>query len=234
MKGVLLAGGHGTRLKPLTNITNKHLVAVYDKPMIEYPLATLVGAGVTDILVVSGREYAGDFLEYLGSGKDRGLEFTYRVQEEAGGIAQALGLAEKFAEGQDILVILGDNYFEDMPDFSTLVYKGLAGIVLKKVPDPERFGVANFEEHVLTSLEEKPETPKSNLAITGLYFYPPDVFKVIKTLKPSKRGELEITDVNNHYLSEKRLASTEIEGFWSDMGTPESLGKTIQHIMSKK
>lgn len=231
MRGILLAGGNGTRLRPLTNITNKHLIAVYDRPMIEYPLTTLVDAGCKDILVVSGREYAGDFLEYLGSGKDRGLEFTYRVQEEAGGIAQALGLAEDFADGEDILVILGDNYYEFAPEFKSLIGKNMAGVTLKKVPDPQRFGVANFEGYKLIGLEEKPKEPKSDLAITGLYFYPHDVFEVVKTLKPSGRGELEITDVNKYYFNESRLATNTYEGFWSDMGTPESLGKTIEWIM---
>lgn len=234
MRGIILAGGHGTRLKPLTNITNKHLIAVYDKPMIEYPLKTLVDAGVKDILIVSGREYAGDFLEYLGSGTDRELEFTYRVQEKAGGIAEALGLAEKFADGDDVLVILGDNYYEYAPSFDDLIGKGMAGIVLKKVSDPQRFGVANFKNNVLVELEEKPKNPKSDLAITGLYFYPSDVFDIVKTLKPSRRGELEITDVNNYYLINHRIVTTIYDGFWSDMGTPESLGRTIEWIMNKK
>lgn len=232
MKGIILAGGHGTRLRPMTNIMNKHLIAVYNMPMIEYPLATLVESGIKDILVVSGREHAGNFLEYLGSGKDRGLNFTYRVQEDAGGIAQALGLAEDFANGEDILVILGDNYFEYSPEFSPLIGQGKAGIVLKKVLDSQRFGVANFEEGKgLVSLEEKPKNPKSDLAITGLYFYPSDVFEVIRTLKPSDRGELEITDVNNYYFDNYRISTTTYDGFWSDMGTPESLAKTIEWII---
>lgn len=230
MKGIILAGGHGTRLRPLTNITNKHLIAVYDKPMIEYPLKTLVDAGCKDILVVSGREYAGDFLEYLGSGRDRELEFTYRVQEEAGGIAQALGLAEKFAEGQEVIVILGDNYYEYTPDFSTLTGNNIAGLVLKEVSDPHRFGVYDFKTKTIA---EKPKRPKSNMAVTGLYWYPNDVFNVIKTLKPSLRGELEVSDINQYYLAEARIATTNYEGFWSDMGTPESLGRTIEFIMNR-
>lgn len=228
-KGIILAGGHGTRLRPMTNITNKHLIAVYDKPMIEYPLKTLMDMDIKDILIVSGREHAGDFLEYLGSGIDRGVNFTYRVQEKAGGIAQALGIAKDWAHGSSVAVILGDNYFEYsiVPPSDETV----CGLVLKKVPDPERFGVYSYQG---PSIEEKPKNPKSDLAVTGLYFYPSDVFDVVPTLKPSDRGELEITSVNNYYLEQRRIATTEFGGYWSDMGTTESLGRTIEWIMKQK
>lgn len=234
LKGIILAGGNGTRLRPLTNITNKHLIAVYDKPMIEYPLKTLMDMDIKDIMVVSGREYAGDFLEYLGSGIDRGINLTYRVQENAGGIAQALGICKDWARDSDVAVILGDNYYDYSPSFDGLLNKNIAGIVLKKVDDPQRFGIANFEGGKLVSLEEKPKEPKSDLAVTGLYFYPPDVFDILKTLKPSGRGEWEITDVNNYYLNNHRLATTTYEGFWSDLGTPDSLAKTIKFILEKR
>lgn len=225
MKGILLCGGNGTRLQPLTLITNKHLLAVYDRPMIDYPIKTLTDMDIDEILVVSGREHAGAFVNYLGSGADRGLEFTYRVQEKAGGIAEALGLAEKFAHGDPVAVILGDNYFSE--PISRPEENGFAYIVLKEVPDPQRFGVVDLETGFI---EEKPKEPKSNLAVTGLYFYPPDVFEVVKTLKPSGRGELEITDVNNHYAREHRIGSTRYTGFWSDMGTPASLARTVTYL----
>ena len=214
-RGIILAGGHGTRLRPMTDITNKHLIAVYDRPMIEYPLKTLMDMGIQDILIVSGREHAGHFLEYLGSGRDRGVKFRYQVQEEAGGIAQALGVAEDFASGSTIAVILGDNYFSDpiMPP-----KEDVCGLVLKEVPDPERFGVANFEGYKLVSIEEKPKEPKSNLAVTGLYFYPADVFDVIRTLKPSARGELEITDVQNEYIKAGKMRWEKLTGYWTDAG----------------
>lgn len=228
MKGIILAGGNGTRLRPLTNITNKHLIGVYNKPMIDYPLNTLISMGIKDILIVSGREHAGHFIEYLGSGSDRGVNLTYKVQERAGGIAEALGIAESFADFERVAVILGDNFFSHQvlpPEDETR-----CGLVLKKVHDPERFGV--YDSKTLT-IEEKPTKPKSNLAITGLYFYPPDVFSIIKGLKPSQRGELEISDVNNYYLKQRRISTLEFDGFWSDMGTPASLAHTIKYLMSE-
>lgn len=231
-KGIILAGGNGTRLRPATYITNKHLINVFDRPMIDYPIKTLADFGIEDILIVSGREHAGAFVNYLGSGKDRGLNFTYRVQEEAGGIAQALGLAEGFADNNKIAVILGDNFYSEMIDIPE--NDEYCNIVLKQVHDPERFGVANFRDGKLVSIKEKPHNPESNLAVTGLYFYPPDVFDIIKTLVPSSRGELEITDVNNHYLHRGLIKTVEFDGYWSDMGQPESLGRTIKWIMENR
>lgn len=219
--GVILAGGHGTRLRPLTYITNKHLIAVYNKPMVEYPLQTLISAGMKDILIVSGGENIGSFAEYLKDGANYGVKLTYKVQTEAGGIAQALSLAEDFAQGEDILVILGDNIFAplkiDPPE------PGNACLWLKEVEKPERFGVAEIKDGKLVGIEEKPTKPKTSLAVTGLYYYPPEVFDFIKTLKPSARGELEITDVNNYFISKDRCEYRLVDNFWSDSGTFESL-----------
>lgn len=231
MKGIILAGGKGTRLGILTLQTNKHLCPVFDKQMILYPLQTLKDMGIKDIMIVSGKDHYGKFVEFLGSGNDFGVDFTYKVQDDAGGIAQALGLAKDFINGQNMVVILGDNYFEYTIDISMFeTKKHLAGLVLKYVPNPERFGVYSYNP---PKIEEKPKKPKSNLAVTGLYIYPADVFDVIKTLKPSERGELEITDVNNFYIEEGRVATTEFSGFWSDMGTPESLAITTKFLMDK-
>jgi glucose-1-phosphate thymidylyltransferase len=199
MRGIILAGGKGTRLGELTKVTNKHLLPVGPYPMVYHPLKKMVGAGVRDILLVSGTEHMGDFVELLGSGKDHGCSLTYRVQDEAGGIAQALGLAELFCHNERCIVILGDNIFHDplhdllgaanrQPDF--------AWVGLKKVPDPSRYGVAELQGRRVVSLEEKPAQPRSDFAVVGIYVYPSDVFDVIKTLRPSARGELEITDVN--------------------------------------
>ena len=202
MKGIILAGGTGSRLYPLTKVTNKHLLPVYDKPMIYYPLQTLLSAGIKDIMIVSGRGHAGHFLELLGSGADFDARFTYEIQDEAGGIAQALALAEDFADDDDVAVILGDNIFQDNVKDAVHSFTSGAHIFLKQVQDAERFGVAevdNNREHVL-GIEEKPKVPKSDYAVTGLYIYDNGVFDVIKTLKPSGRGELEITDVNNEYI----------------------------------
>jgi glucose-1-phosphate thymidylyltransferase len=227
MKGVLLAGGAGTRLKPMTEVTNKHLLPVYNKPMVFYPLQTLLDAGIKEILIVTGKEHGGDFLELLGSGKRFGADFTFKLQEEAGGIAQALGLTERFVGTDKCTVILGDNIFEE--NFSKQVKlfdkngKG-AHVFLKEVPDPQRFGVAEIgKEGKIIKIEEKPKTPKSNFAVTGIYMYDSDVFDVIKTLKPSWRGELELSDVNNHYVKEGKIEYTILNGFWSDAGTVESL-----------
>ncbi len=223
MKGVILAGGNGRRLGPITDVTNKHLLAVYNKPMIFYPLQTLLDAGITEILIISGKEHAGGFLRLLGSGKDFGCRFWYEVQEEAGGIAQALGLAEKFVGDDSCTVILGDNIFED--DFTSTIqnFKQGAQIFLKQVQDAQRFGVAEIQGDTLVGIEEKPKNPKSNYAVTGLYLYDAEVFNVIKTLKPSGRGELEITDVNNHYIDTKTMKYSTVQGEWTDAGTFESL-----------
>lgn len=237
MKGIILAGGNGRRLDPLTNVTNKHLLAVYDRPMIYYPLQTLLDAGLKDILIVSGKDHAGGFLRLLGSGKAFGARFSYEVQEEAGGIAQALGLAEEFAGGDNVAVILGDNVFEDSfvqtveqfnaaaGDGATKAAGAMAGahIFLKTVPDANRFGVAEIDGERVVSIEEKPKEPKSSHAVTGLYLFDPTVFDVIRTLKPSGRGELEITDVNNHYIQAGSMKATMVQGEWTDAGTFESL-----------
>lgn len=233
MKGVILAGGRGTRLSPLTKITNKHLLPIFNKTMIEYPLITLVKAGIKDILIVSGREHAGGFIECLGSGKDYGANFDYKVQDEAGGIAQALLLAEDFADGKPTTVILGDNIFED--NFSKFVknFRVGARIFLKKVNDPERFGVPMLKGKMVTKIIEKPKDPPAPYAVTGLYQYDSDVFKIIKKLKPSERGELEITDVNNIYVRRSKLKAEFVKGFWSDAGTFDSLARTVQWAMKK-
>jgi glucose-1-phosphate thymidylyltransferase len=225
MKGVILAGGTGSRLFPLTKVTNKHLLPVYDKPMIYYPLQTLLDAGVVEIMIVSGRGHAGHFLELLGSGEDWGARFTYQIQEKAGGIAQALGLAERWADDEDITVILGDNIFQDTIKDAVASFVSGAHIFLKEVPDAHRFGVAEIKGDTIISIEEKPKEPKSKYAVTGLYIYDAGVFSVIKTLKPSGRGELEITDVNNDYVNKGIMGYTVLEGFWSDAGTFDSLLK---------
>ena len=212
MKGIILAGGTGSRLYPLTKVTNKHLLPVYDKPMICYPLETLVSAGIDDILIVSGRGHVGHFLELLGSGSEMGIRLSYEIQEGAGGIAEALGLANRWSDGDDIAVILGDNIFEDNIKESVSSFDSGARIFLKNVSDPQRFGV-----------EEKPKAPKSDLAVTGLYLYENSVFDIIKTLKPSGRGELEITDVNNAYVGKGQMKFSVLDGFWSDAGTFDSL-----------
>ena len=230
MKGVILAGGTGSRLYPLTKVTNKHLLPVYDKPMIFYPIWTLVNAGIKEIMIVSGRGHAGHFLELLGSGADIGVKFTYEIQEEAGGIAQALGLAESFADEDDVAVILGDNIFQDNIKQDVFNFKGGAKIFLKEVPDAHRFGVAELKGDKVIGIEEKPREPKSNFAVTGLYIYSNSVFKVIKTLKPSARGELEITDVNNYFVNNGTMEYRILDGFWSDAGTFESLFRASELV----
>ncbi|MCX5661921.1 MAG: sugar phosphate nucleotidyltransferase [Planctomycetota bacterium] len=228
MKGVILAGGLGSRLRPLTLVTNKHLLPVYDRPMIYYPIECLLNAGIKDVLIVTGGEHAGDFLKLLKNGKQLGLQtLAYAYQEGEGGIADALKLAEEFAEGDKICVILGDNIIEGnirkaSGDFFT--QRSGAKVLLKEVPDPQRFGVAKFDEKgKITQIIEKPADPPSNKAVTGVYFYDPDVFKVCQSLKPSGRGELEITDVNNYYLKRGDLTHDTLEGWWTDAGTFESL-----------
>lgn len=223
MKGVILAGGTGSRLYPLTKVTNKHLLPVYDKPMIYYPIETLINAGIKEIMIVSGRGHAGHFLELLGSGVDHGVHFTYEIQEKAGGIAQALSLAKDFVDGDSVTVILGDNIFQDNVKEDVANFNGGAKIFLKEVPDAHRFGVAELKGKKVIGIEEKPKEPKSNFAVTGLYIYDSEVFDAIKTLKPSGRGELEITDVNNYYINKGVMEYGVLEGFWSDAGTFESL-----------
>ena len=223
MKGVILAGGTGSRLYPLTKVTNKHLLPVYDKPMIYYPMETLRNAGIKEIMIVSGRGHAGHFLELLGSGVDYGVHFTYEIQEKAGGIAQALSLAEDFVDGDSVTVILGDNIFQDNIEKDVANFNGGAKIFLKEVTDAHRFGVAELKGEKVIGIEEKPREPKSNFAVTGLYIYDSEVFDAIKTLKPSGRGELEITDVNNYYVDRGDMEYGVLEGFWSDAGTFESL-----------
>ena len=227
MKGVVLAGGLGTRLRPLTAVTNKHLLPVYDKPMIYYPLRTLVNAGITDILIVTGGNSAGDFLKLLKNGKDFGLKhLNYTYQEGEGGIAEALSLAEHFAAGEPICVVLGDNIIEGNICRAVRAYRHQgsgAKILLKKVPDPQRFGVPELDGRRVLRLEEKPKEPKSDYAVIGVYMYDAEVFDIVKTLKPSSRGELEITDVNNAYIERDEMTWDELEGWWTDAGTFESL-----------
>jgi len=227
MKGVVLAGGLGTRLNPLTKITNKHLLPVYNKPMIFYPIETLIKAGITDIMIVTGGSYAGDFLRLMGNGKEFGLKhINYTYQEGEGGIADALSLAEYFADGEPICVILGDNLIEKNIVRAVEKYrkqKDGAKIILKEVPDPERFGVAEMKKGKLLRIVEKPVKPESNLAVIGIYMYDSTVFDIIKTLKPSNRGELEITDVNNAYIRKGKMTWETLQGWWTDAGTFESL-----------
>lgn len=234
MKGVILAGGTGSRLRPLTLLTNKHLLPVAGNFMIIYPIQTLSKSGIKDILIITGRENCGDFMKLLGSGKDFGCSFTYKIQDEAGGIAQALGLAKDFANEKPITVILGDNHFEDDIREDIRNFKEGAKVFLKEVKDAQRFGVAEIKDDKVIGIEEKPEKPKTNLAVTGLYIYDPKVFDIIKTLKPSKRGELEITDVNNAYIKKGKMRFKKLEKFWSDMGTPESLHRTSEFLSKKQ
>jgi glucose-1-phosphate thymidylyltransferase len=227
MKGIILAGGLGTRLLPLTKVTNKHLLPVYDRPMIYYPLRTLINAGITDILVVTGGNHAGDFLKLLGNGSDFGLRhINYTYQEGEGGIAAALRLAEFFAGDEKVCVVLGDNIIERNIRHAVEAFEGQktgGQILLKEVPDPQRFGVPVFDGNRLVRIEEKPKAPQSKYAVTGIYMYDRTVFDIIKTLKPSDRGELEITDVNNAYIDRGEMTWEVLEGWWSDAGTFESL-----------
>lgn len=223
MKGVILAGGTGSRLFPLTKVTNKHLLPVGDKPMIYHPIEKLTEVGINEILIVTGTDHMGAVVNLLGSGKDFNCKFTYKVQDEAGGIAQALGLAENFAGGDSVAVILGDNIFEASLEEAAQNYDGQgAQILIKEVPDPKRYGVAELDGDTVLSIEEKPDDPKSNYAVTGIYFYDAKVYDYIKTLKPSGRGELEITDVNNFYIRNNEMKSTKMKGWWTDAGTPDS------------
>ena len=232
MKGIILAGGTGSRLYPLTKVTNKHLLPIYDKPMIYYPLKTLMDAGIEDIMIVSGKGHVGHFLELLGSGSEFGVNFSYEIQKEAGGIAQALGLTEKFAAGDDVTVILGDNIFQDNVQEQVKSFKSGARIFIKAVQDAHRFGVAELDHknNKVIGIEEKPASPKSNYAVTGLYIYDNGVFDIVKTLKPSNRGELEITDVNNDYIRKGQLSYSILDGYWSDAGTFESLFRASEMV----
>ena len=227
MKGVILAGGLVTRLYPLTKITNKHLLPVHDKPMIYYPLCTLINAGIRDILIVTGGSDAGDFLRLLGNGNEFGLQhINYTYQEGEGGIAAALSLAEFFANQEKICVILGDNVIETNILTAVKAFEKQergAKILLKEVPDPHRFGVAEIDGGKIVRIEEKPKAPRSKFAVIGIYLYDSAVFDIIKTLKPSARGELEITDVNNEYIRQSNLTFEILQGWWTDAGTFESL-----------
>jgi glucose-1-phosphate thymidylyltransferase len=236
MKGIILAGGTGSRLHPLTKVTNKHLLPIYDRPMIYYPLRTLINAGIKDILIVSGKGHVGHFLELLGSGSDFGVRLSYEIQPEAGGIAQALGLAERFVAGDNVAVILGDNIFEDTIARQVASFEAGARLFLKKVPDARRFGVAEIDPQSgrVLGIEEKPEKPRSDYAVTGLYIYDGGVFDIVRTLKPSGRGELEITDVNNEYVRKGGLSYAVLEGYWSDAGTFESLYRASELVRIKK
>jgi glucose-1-phosphate thymidylyltransferase len=227
VKGIVLAGGTGSRLFPLTKITNKHLLPIYDKPMIYYPIQTLVDAGIKDILIVTGGRNSGDFLRLLANGKEFGLKhLNYTYQEGEGGIADALALAEHFAEGDKLCVILGDNILEKPIKSAVEAFekqgKG-ARILLKEVPDAERFGVAELQGDRIVGIEEKPKSPKSHFAVTGIYLYDESVWDKVKQLKPSGRGELEITDVNNAYIREGTMTFSYVDGWWTDAGTFESL-----------
>lgn len=238
MKGVILAGGKGSRLYPLTYVTNKHLLPVYDKPMIFYPIQTLVKAGVDEILIVVGGPHSGHFMSVLRSGKDLGvrhLEFAY--QEEEGGIAQALSLAENFSEGQNLTVILGDNTTDADISIPVKEFKSGAAVFLKQVPDPKRFGVATIDKENSDSvirITEKPEHPESDLAVTGLYIYDNQVFDFISRTKPSARGELEITDVNNYYIKSRQMKAYYLEGYWRDAGTFDTLLEANNYWSKKK
>ncbi len=227
MKGVILAGGLGTRLYPLTKITNKHLLPVYDRPMIYYPIETLLNAGIRDIMIVTGGRKSGDFLSLLGNGSDFGLKhLNYTYQKGEGGIAEALSLCEHWAAGEAVCVILGDNLIEKHIAPAARHFaeqKSGAKIMLKEVHDPERFGVAELKGERVVAIEEKPRHPRSNLAVIGIYFYDARVFEIIKTLEPSDRGELEITDVNNWYIRDGSMTYEVLEGWWTDAGTFESL-----------
>ncbi|MFH1791057.1 MAG: sugar phosphate nucleotidyltransferase [Candidatus Omnitrophota bacterium] len=237
MKGVVLAGGLGTRLFPLTKITNKHLLPIYNKPMIYYPIMTLVDAGVKDILIVTGGNHAGEFLRLLGNGEQFGLRhLNYTYQEGEGGIAQALGLARHFVDNDKVVVVLGDNIIEKSIATAVSAFaKQPAGarIMLKKVPDPGRFGVAKFDGKKIKQIVEKPRRPVSDYAVTGIYMYDPDVFEIVEKLKPSDRGELEITDVNNEYIKRGTLTYSVLKGWWTDSGTFDSLLRANNLVVRK-
>jgi glucose-1-phosphate thymidylyltransferase len=228
MKGIILAGGTGSRLYPLTKVTNKHLLPVGKYPMIFHSVYKLKQAGIEDILIVTGKDHMGDVVNLLGSGSDMGVTFTYKVQDEAGGIAQALDLAKHFVGNDQMTVILGDNVFSDniAPFVDNFREQGTgAKILIQEVLDPQRFGVPEIEGARIVSIEEKPQLPKSNYAVTGIYMFDSNVFEIIKTLEPSARGELEITDVNNAYIQSGQLTFDILQGWWTDAGTHASLAR---------
>jgi glucose-1-phosphate thymidylyltransferase len=234
MKGVILSGGTGTRLRPLTDLINKHLLPVGKLPMIDYPLQKLRDAGIEDILIVLGKHSAGLYLHYLGSGENKGLRITYRIQEQAGGIAQALSLTEGFiAPNEKFVVILGDNLFGDplTPYINEFhMQETGAKVLLKEVDDPRRYGVPVFKDNRIAAIEEKPEQPQSSFCVTGIYMYDSQVFDVIRTIRPSARGELEITDVNNHYAANGTLSYNILQDWWVDAGTHQSIYEASQKI----
>ena len=237
LKGVILAGGLGTRLHPLTKVTSKHLLPVGNEPMVFHSIKLLIETGITDILIITSPIHIGDFVSVLGSGKDFGCEFTYRVQEEAKGIAHALESAEGFAAGGSIVVLLGDNIFESsiqqvVSDYK--VQKTGARVLLKEVDDPERFGVANLNGNRIVSIEEKPTQPKSNYVVVGVYCYDSTVFEIIRTIEPSSRGEYEITSVNNEYIERGQLQHSFLQGEWIDAGTFEALVEANDLLMNRK
>ncbi|HEY5496946.1 MAG TPA: sugar phosphate nucleotidyltransferase [Syntrophales bacterium] len=241
MKGIVLAGGLGTRMFPLTKVTNKHLLPIYDKPMIYYPISILVNAGIDEILIVTGGNSAGDFLRLLGNGREFGLKhLNYAYQEGEGGIAAALSLAEYFADQDKIVVVLGDNIIEKNIHVAVDAFRQQtegAKILLKEVTDPQRFGVPAFEGDRIIRIDEKPSAPASNYAVIGIYMYDSKVFDFIRTLKPSERGELEITDVNNYYLRQQKLTWDLLDGWWTDAGTFDSLlaaGNMVQQTGANK
>jgi glucose-1-phosphate thymidylyltransferase len=238
MKGIVLAGGTGSRLFPLTKITNKHLLPIFDKPMIYYPIQTLVDAGIKDLMIVTGGRNSGDFLRLLANGKEFGLKhINYTYQEGEGGIAEALALCEHFAEGCKVCVILGDNIIEASIADAVRNFENQergAKILLKQVDDAERFGVAEIAGDRIVGIEEKPARPKSNFAVTGIYMYDETVFDKTRTLKPSARGELEITDVNNAYIAEGTMSFNYLEGWWTDAGTFESLQRAATLVYDTK
>ena len=241
MKGIVLAGGLGTRMFPLTKVTNKHLLPIYDKPMIYYPISILVNAGIDEILIVTGGNSAGDFLRLLGNGREVGLKhLNYAYQEGEGGIAAALSLAEYFADQDKIVVVLGDNIIEKNIHVAVDAFRQQtegAKILLKEVTDPQRFGVPAFEGDRIIRIDEKPSAPASNYAVIGIYMYDSKVFDFIRTLKPSERGELEITDVNNYYLRQQKLTWDLLDGWWTDAGTFDSLlaaGNMVQQTGANK
>jgi glucose-1-phosphate thymidylyltransferase len=233
MKGIILAGGAGSRLYPLTKVTNKHLLPVGKYPMIYYPIYKLKEAGIFDIMIITGKEHMGSVVSLLGSGYDLGLEFTYRIQDQPGGIAQALSLAGDFVGNDRCVVILGDNIFSDnIRRFAATYLQQPAGakVLLKEVPDPERYGVPELQGDYIIGIEEKPGNPKSNYCVTGIYMYDAEVFEIIRTLKPSGRGELEITDVNNAYIKAGSLTYDIITGWWTDAGTFESIYRANEYV----
>ncbi len=234
MKGVLICGGTGSRLRPLTEITNKSLLPVYDKPLIQYPLQVLLDAGIQEIIVISGTEHIDQMASFLGSGSKFGCKFSYKVQDQAGGIAQALGMAEEFVGDDNVCALLGDNIYFDNLSASIKNFKEGAHVFLKKVPDPERFGVAELQGDKVLSIEEKPLQPKSSYAVTGCYVYDNRCFEVIKNLKPSARGEYEITDVSKWYVSQNALKATILEDHWIDAGTFESLHHATCLVREKR